>query len=99
MPGVVAAKVHDPLEVPPEDSVTLGEHEAESPEGDDTARLTGPDRPKRLAMLTVLVPEDPAVNETDPAVMLKSITVTGRAIESLSEPLVPVMVTVACPTP
>ena len=55
-------------------------------EGAETLRLTGPDRPERLARFSVPVP-DGAVNETDDAEMLKSVIVTGRMIEWLSDPL------------
>jgi hypothetical protein len=49
--------------------MTLVEHEAESPEGDVTVRLTGPDNPERLVRLIVLLPDEPAVKETDEAEM------------------------------
>jgi hypothetical protein len=54
----------------PEDRVTLEEHEAVMPDGDDELRVTGPDRPERLVILRVLLPDDPAVKETVEAEML-----------------------------
>ena len=99
VPGDVAVKVHVAADVPPAVRVTLGAHDAVSPEDAEVPRLTGPDNPKRLAMLTVLLPDAPAVNETESAEMLKSMTVTGRRIELVSEPLVPVIVTVYWPVP
>jgi len=73
--------VHEAVDVPPADRATLEGHDALSPDGATTERLTGPDRPERLVRLTVLFPDEPAVNETEDAEMLKSITVTGRMIE------------------
>jgi hypothetical protein len=70
VPGVVAANVHDAVDVPPAERVTLGEQDPVSPDGAVTVRLTGPDRPERLVKLTVLLPDEPAVNETDDAEML-----------------------------
>jgi len=72
--------------VPPEVRVALDGQEAVTAEGAETLRLTGPDRPERLARFRVPVP-DGAVNETDDAEMLKSVIVTGRMIEWLSDPL------------
>ena len=62
--------MHDPVDVPPGDRVAFGEHDAVSPDGVDTATLTSPDSPERLVKLTVLLPDEPAVNETDEAEML-----------------------------
>ena len=62
--------MHDAVDVPPADRVTLWGHDAVSPDGDATERLTGPERPERLVKLTVLFPDEPAVNETDEAEML-----------------------------
>ncbi len=62
--------MHDAVDVPPADRVTLEGHEAVSPDGAATARLTVPDSPERLVRLTVLLPDDPAVNETEEAEML-----------------------------
>jgi len=56
-------------------------------DGAETLRFTGPDRPERLVRATVPFPEG-AVNETDDAEMLKSMSVTERMIEWLSDPLV-----------
>jgi hypothetical protein len=70
VPGDADANVHDTEEVPPPDRVTLEGHDAVSPEVVDTARLTGPARPDRLVRLRVLLPDEPAVNETDDAEML-----------------------------
>ena len=72
--------------MPPEVRVALDGQEAVTAEGAETLRLTGPDRPERLARFRVPVP-DGAVNETDDAEMLKSVIVTGRMIEWLSDPL------------
>ena len=59
--------MHDAVDVPPADRVTLEGHDAVSPDGAATERLTGPDSPERLVRLTVLLPDDPPVNETDEA--------------------------------
>lgn len=56
--------------MPPADRVTLGEHDAVSPDGAATAKVTGPASPERLAKVTVLPPDEPAVKETDDAEML-----------------------------
>jgi len=70
MPGVVEEKVQDAVDVPPDDSVTLEGHVPERPEGVETLRLMGPDRPNKLVEITVLIAEEPAVNETDDADIL-----------------------------
>ncbi len=70
VPGVVEANVQDAVDVPPDDRVTLEGHVPVSPEGVEALRLTGPDRPNKLVKVTVLVPEEPALNETDDADML-----------------------------
>ena len=67
MPGTVEENVHDAVDVPPDDSVTLEGQVPVSPEGVETLTLTGPESPNRLVKVTVLVPEDPATNETDDA--------------------------------
>jgi hypothetical protein len=70
VPGDAAANVHNPVDVPPAERVTIDEHDAVRPEDADTLRVTGPDNPERLVKLTVLFPDDPAVNETAEAEML-----------------------------
>ncbi len=70
VPGVVEANVQNAVDVPPDDRVTLEGHVPVSPEGVEALRLTGPDRPNKLVKVTVLVPEEPALNETDDADML-----------------------------
>ena len=70
VPGVVEANVQDAVDVPPDDRVTLEVHIPVSPEGVEALRLTGPDSPNKLVKVTVLVPEEPALNETDDADML-----------------------------
>ena len=62
--------MHETVDVPLADKATLEGHDAVSPDGAATERLTGPDRPERLVKLTVLFPDEPAVNETDEAEML-----------------------------
>jgi len=62
--------VHDAVDVPPAGKMTLEVHVAVSPDDAVTVRLTGPESPERLARLTVPLPDDPAVNETDEAEML-----------------------------
>ncbi len=81
------------MAVPPGDTLALEGHEAANAGGTETARLTGPERPERLVRVTVPFPVG-AVNEICGAETLKSIIVTGRMIEWLSEPLVAVKVTV-----
>jgi len=70
VPAEAAVNVHDPVDVPPGDRVALGEHDAVSSEGVDTATVTGPASPERLVKLTVLLPDEPVVNETDEPEML-----------------------------
>jgi hypothetical protein len=95
-PGVVEVKVHDAVVVLPE-SVTVVGHDPVSPGGTVRVRLNDPDRPNRLVSVTALVPEEPLLNETGVAEMVKSWTVTVRTTEWLSEPLVPDIVTVLTP--
>ena len=61
--------VQDAVDVPPAERVTVDGHDAVSPDGAATARLTGPDSPERLVKLTALLSDDPAVNETEDAEM------------------------------
>ncbi len=61
---------HDPVTVPLEGRVRLAGQDAERPEGAETARLTGPESPKRLVRVTVPVAEEPALIATDCADML-----------------------------
>jgi len=67
VPGVVEENVQDAADVPPDESVTLEGHVPVSAEGVETLRLMGPDSPNRLVNVMVLVPEEPAANETDDA--------------------------------
>ena len=71
---------HETVVVLPDPRFTLDGHETVTAEGVETLRLTGPERPARLAKLRVPFPEG-AVNETDDAEMLKSRIVTWRVIE------------------
>ena len=61
--------------------------EAVTDDGAVTLTLTGPDRPERLLRVTDPLPEG-AVNETEEAEIPKSMRVTERMTEWLSEPLV-----------
>jgi len=70
VPGVTEEKVQDAVDVPPDESVTLEGHMPVSAEGVETLRLMGPDSPDKLVKVTVLVPEEPAVNEMDDADIL-----------------------------
>ena len=70
MPGVVEENVQDAVDVPPDDSVTLEGQVPVSPDGVETLRPRGPDSPNKLVKVTVLVPEEPAVNETGEANIL-----------------------------
>jgi hypothetical protein len=79
--------------VVPDARFALDGQEAASADGAKTERVTGPDRPERLARVTVPLP-DGAVNETGDAEMLKSSIVTESTIEWLSDPLVAENVTV-----
>lgn len=79
-PGVVEENVQDAVDVPPDDRVTLERHVPVSPDDVETLRLMGPDNPNRLVMVTVPIPEEPEANETEDAVMLKSVMVTPRII-------------------
>lgn len=75
---------------------------ADGPDGNTMAdRLIVPEKPLRLVILTVEVPEDPwvIVRDVGFAEMLKSgvdgvVTVTDTLVEWLREPFVPVTVTV-----
>ena len=69
VPGDVAANVQDAVDVPPAERVALEEHDAMRSGGVDTLRVTGPASPERLVRLTVPLPDDPAVNETEDAEM------------------------------
>jgi len=71
---------HETVVVLPDARFTLDGHKTVTAEGVETLRLTGPERPARLAKLRVPFPEG-AVNETDDAEMLKSRIVTWRVIE------------------
>jgi len=77
----------------PDTRITADGQDTATAEGADTPRLTTPDRPDRLVRVTEPFP-DGAVNETDDAEMLKSMIVTGRITEWLSDPLVAEKVTV-----
>jgi len=69
VPGDVAVNVQDAVDVPPAERVALEEHDAVRSGGVDTLRVTGPASPERLVRLTVPLPDDPAVNETEDAEM------------------------------
>jgi hypothetical protein len=84
---------HETVVVLPDTRFVLDGQEATTAEGAETLRLIDPDRPARLVRVTVPLPEG-AVNETGDAEMLKSVIVTGRTIEWLSDPLVAENVTV-----
>lgn len=77
----------------PDARFALDGQDTATADGAETLRPTGPDRPERLARVTVPVP-DGAVNETGDAEILKSSIVTARTIEWLSDPLVAENVTV-----
>lgn len=81
------------VEVLPGARFALDGHETVTVEGAETLRFTEPDRPERLVRVMVPLPEG-AVNETGDAEMLKSMSVTERMIEWLSDPLVAEKVTV-----
>jgi len=70
MPGVVEENAQDAVNVPPDTKVALVGHVAMSTDGAEALRLTGPERPNKLVKVTVLVPEEPAANETDVADIL-----------------------------
>ncbi|OLC82749.1 MAG: hypothetical protein AUJ08_06180 [Thaumarchaeota archaeon 13_1_40CM_3_50_5] len=70
MPGTVDVNLHCTLEELPEDRLTDVGQDAVRPEGVETLKLTVPDSPCRLVTVTVLLPEDPALNETGVADML-----------------------------
>ena len=61
--------MHERVAVPSADKLRLEGHEAVRPDCDDTARVTGPDKPKRLDRVRELFPDDPAVNEVEDADM------------------------------
>jgi hypothetical protein len=92
-PGTVDLKEQETVVVLPGARFALDGQETVTVDGAETLRITGPDRPERLVRLTVPFPEG-AVNETGDAEMLKSMSVTERMIEWLSDPLVAEKVTV-----
>jgi hypothetical protein len=67
VPGDVEANVQDAVDVPPAGRVTLAEHDTVRADDADELRVTGPDNPERLVKLRVLLPDVPAVKETDEA--------------------------------
>ncbi len=86
---------------PPEDNVTLvGLSDAVKPEGvTDEDKETLPEKLLRLARLMIEVPEEPdwIVRLVEPLEMLKSgvtTTLTVTVVVCVSDPLVPVTVTV-----
>lgn len=100
MPAFDELKVHVEDPVPPGESGTLdGTHEAETPVGDDADMATVPAKPLRLARLMVEVLVEPALKVTRVglAVNEKSLKVIETVAVWVSEPLVPVMVTVKVP--
>ena len=91
--------VEDPE--PPDDNVTLvGLSDAVKPEGvTEEDKETLPEKPLRLARLMIAVPEEPdwIVRLVEPLEMLKSgvtTTLTVTVVVCVSDPLVPVTVTV-----
>jgi hypothetical protein len=64
-----------------------------SPAGLETLRLTVPANPCKLVIVTLLVVEEAAGNETVGADILKSVIATGTLTELDRGPLVPVNVT------
>ena len=94
-PGVEELKVHAAPVTLPEIRLVFDGQETETVVGVDTARFTVPEKPKRLARLMVPLAGVPVGNETEAGPdMLKSVIVTLRMTEWLSDPLVPFVVTV-----
>jgi hypothetical protein len=81
------------VDVPPDARFALDGQDATSADDAITESVTGPDRPERLARVTVPLP-DGAVNEMGDADMLKSRIVTESTTEWMSDPLVAENVTV-----
>jgi hypothetical protein len=80
--------VQETVDTPPDTRLVLDGHDALIPDGAETDRLTGPDRPERLVRVNVPFPEEGGVKETDDAEIVKSRMETARMIEWLSDPLV-----------
>jgi hypothetical protein len=73
--------VQETVELAPDERLTLDGQDAETPEGAEAVRVTEPESPERLVRVTLPLPEDGGVKETDDAEMLKSRIVTGRVTE------------------
>ena len=73
--------MHETVELAPDERLTLEGHDAETPEGAEAARVTEPESPERLVRVTLPLPVDGGVKETDDAAMLKSRIVTAKVTE------------------
>ena len=76
------------VELPPDARLVLDGQDAVTPDGAEIERVTVPDNPERLVRVTIPLPEEGVVKETEDAEILKSRMVTGSVIEWLSGPLV-----------
>jgi hypothetical protein len=85
--------LHETVSVLPGTRFATDGQDATTAEGAETLSLTAPDRPERLAKVTVPL-ADGAMTEMDDAEMLKSKIVTGRTMEWVSDPLAALKVTV-----
>jgi hypothetical protein len=76
VPGSVELYKQERVAVPPEARLVLDGQDTVTAEGAETARPIDPARPERLVRVTVPLPEDGDVKETDDAEILKSRMVT-----------------------
>lgn len=73
--------MQETVELAPDDRLTLGGQDAETPEGAEATRVTEPESPDRLVRVTLPLPVEGGVKETDDAEILKSRIVTPRVTE------------------
>ena len=73
--------MHETVELTPDERLTLGGQDAETPDGADAVRVTEPESPERLVRVTLPLPVDGGMKETDDAEILKSRMVTARVTE------------------
>jgi len=79
--------VHETVELDPDERLTLEGQDAETPDGADDAIVTVPESPERLVRVTLPLPVDGGMKETDDAEILKSRMVTARVTECVRDPL------------
>jgi hypothetical protein len=93
VPGDEDENVQEGVAAPPDGTLALEGQDTVTPGGTETLRLTVPENPKRLESVIVPLVEVPDRKEIVEPDILKSVMVTGRTAELVSDPLVPVIVT------